>query len=488
VPDWIRPPTGVEGGTSGSLRPSRVFVPDWIRGPAPRERRPILIRGANCVIPGKGIFPLDVRTEGTIIQSIGVGLSGDGCDVVGAQGKYLIPGVVDPHTHIGLFAPFEVEAFTESRSAVTNGVTTMGVYLGGQESYLPILENVVCKIRDRSLADMFIHLPIFTKQQLEEIPLYASRYGVKSFKAYMCGIPGLIPSLDEGFLLDLMYAVVAVGPDAVLNVHAENYHIVDWATERAKTARPEEISLKEWSDTHPSFSEAEAIQRAMLLAEQTGARLYFVHVSSAEGLDTIRRLKREGKQFFAETTSPYLTISDETASGVLAKMVPPVRSEQDRDALWEGLRTDLLDTIGTDHTPLTMEQKQAGQGIWEAIPGYPAVGTHLPSLLDGARRKDFPFVKLVEKMTAAPARIFGLYPKKGTIFPGSDADLVILDLVRERTVSPGTAASRADYALHEGDELIGWPVAVFKSGYPVIAREIAHGTTPVKGAYLRRGR
>ena len=485
VPDWIRPPTP----SAAAARSAPVFVPEWAGGPGAQarpDRRPILIRGANCVIPGDGIFPLDVRLAGGTIQSIGVGLSGDGCDVVDAHGRYLIPGVVDPHTHVGLFAPFEEEAFTESRSAVTNGVTTMGVYVGAQESYLPILDNVISRIGDRSLADMFIHLPIFTRQQLSEVPLYASRFGVRSFKAYMCGIPGLIPSLDEGLLLDLMDAVAAIGPGAVLNIHAENYHIVDWATERARQRHPDGASLGHWTEAHPAFAEAEAIQRAVLLAEQTGVTIYFVHVSSAQGVDTIRRLKRDGKRFLAETTSPYLTMSDETSSGALAKMVPPLRSEQDRDALWDGLRDDLLDTIGTDHTPITTEQKHAAQGIWEAVPGYPAVGTHLASLLDGARRKDFPFVKLVEKITAAPARIFGLYPRKGTILPGSDADLVIVDPLREKTVSHHGAASRADFALREGEQLMGWPVGVFKSGVPVGPAQLEGGRLPVRGTYLRR--
>ena len=486
VPDWIKQSPGA---TAQSV--PRAFVPDWIGGgttqPSSTTRRPILIKGAHCVIPFSGVFPLDVRLEGGIIQAVGVALSADGCDVVGAEGKYVIPGIVDPHTHLGLFAPFDVEAFTETRSAVLNGVTTMGVYLGSQESYLPVLESAIGKTNDKAVADLFVHLPIFTRQQLDEIPLYASRYGVRSFKVYLTGIPGLIPSLDEGLVLDIMSAVAAIGPDAVLNIHAENHHIVEWATERMQAARPDAITLEEWAGTHPAFSEAEAIQRSVLLAEQTGARIYIVHLSSAEGLETVRRLKREGKSFHVETTSPYLTMSHDTPMGPLAKMTPPIRSEADRRALWEGLRTDLIETVGTDHTPMTIAQKQPDASLWKTMPGYPAVGTHLPALLDGARRNNCPLLKLVEKMTAAPARIFGLYPKKGTLLPGSDADVVILDPMREQTVSVEGAASRADWALHQGRSLVGWPVAVFKSGYPVIADEVQRRTTPIRGTYLRRG-
>jgi dihydropyrimidinase len=487
LPDWSRA-SGSRGASETVVGPSH-FLPDWIdapQAPQPDGRRPIVIRGGDCVLPGHGIVRTDVRLEGGLIAAIGPGLSDGGCETIAAEGKLVCPGVIDPHTHLGLFAPFEVEAFTETRSAVLNGVTTMGMFVGGQSSYLPILDAALPQIRDRAVTDLFVHLAIFTKEQLDEIPIYASKYGVRSFKGYMTGIPGLIPSLDEGFLLDLMAAVAAVGPDAVLCVHAENWRIVDWATARVQAERPEAISLKEWGDTHPGFSEAEAIQRAVLLAEQSGVSVYIVHLSSVEGLETVRRLRREGGRFYVETTSPYLTLSYETPMGALAKMVPPIRSRHDQEALWGGLSEDLIDTIGTDHTPMTRAQKQPDPGIWKTMPGYPAVGTHLPSLLDGARRRGYSVVDLVEKISANPARIFGLYPRKGAILPGSDADLLVLDLDREQTVSAERAFSRADFALHEGERLVGWPDVVIKSGRMISADEMSGGAGVALGRYLRR--
>jgi dihydropyrimidinase len=370
---------------------------------------------------------------------------------------------------------------------VLNGVTTMGAYVISEEPYGALLDGLIESLERHAVGDVFVHLPIFNERQLAEIPLYASRYGVKSFKAFMTGIPGIMPSLDEGFLLDLMSAVAEVGPDAVLNIHAENYHIVDWATARVKKAHPDGLSLAEWSETHPAFSEAEAIQRAVLLAEQTGAQVYFVHISSAEGVEMIRQFKKAGKRIWAETTSPYLTLSIDTELGALAKMVPPIRSEEDRAALWQGLKDDVLDTIGTDHTPMTVKEKRAdATSLWDTMPGYPAVGTHLPSLIDAARRHDYDLLRLVEKLTLNPARIFGLFPRKGTLMPGSDADLVIVDPMRERVVSPDAAGSRADFALHQERTMIGWPVAVFKAGRPVIPGELVEGRSSVRGTYLGR--
>ena len=520
IPEWV-------GGANLKDRPplekrAGIFFPGWLNGKAAPEETetliarktgpatvetgeaapfpdpatrvqlstepppPILLRGGRCIIPSVGIVPFDVLMANGKIQQIGKSLSAEGCDLINAEDKYVIPGVIDPHTHVGLFDSFQSEVTTESRSALLNGVTTMGAYVGSQESYLNILDSAIQDIAQRSMVDIFFHLPIFTREQLEEIPLYYARYGIKSFKAYMCGIPGLIPSLDEGFLLDLMETVAKLGKDAILNIHAENYHIVEWATAKLQKEIPNNLPLNKWTDTHPGFAEAEAVQRAVLLAKQKGTQVYFVHISAKETLAMIKSLQAQGNKFFVETTSPYLTLTDETALGPLAKMVPPIRTEEDRLSLWEGLAADVIDTIGSDHTPLTISEKQPDMHLWETMPGYPAVGTHMTSVIDAACKSNFPLLKLVEKMTLAPAKIFGLYPRKGTLLPGSDADLVVLDIARTKRVSPDTAASRSDFALHQGDTMVGWPEIIFKSGRPVYVEDRKGRQEYSAGKYLRR--
>ncbi|MCJ7593493.1 MAG: amidohydrolase family protein, partial [Desulfobacterales bacterium] len=334
--------------------------------------------------------------------------------------------------------------------------------------------------------DVFIHLVILNRRQLEEIPVYYSRYGIKSFKTYMCGIPGLIPEVEDDFLMDLMETVASLGPDAILNIHAENHRIVRRALERLKKAAPFADSLIEWERTHPGLAEAEAIQRAAFLSRGTGARIYFVHLSSKESVEVAREIRRKNRNIFFETTSSYLTLDLAHHLNLLYKMVPPIRGREDQKALWEGLAQDVLDTIGTDHTPMSSEEKKRGMNLWEIPPGYPAVGTHLPSLLDSARKYDFPLASLIEKMTASPAKVFGLYPRKGTILPGSDADLVIVDPTLEKEATPETAASRSDYCLHQGETLRGWPVAVMKSGKFVTAGTLEEAKAALKGRYLRR--
>ena len=164
----------------------------------------------------------------------------------------------------------------------------------------------------------------------------------------------------------------------------------------------------------------------------------------------------------------------------------PSIPKDDQNSLWSALTEDVLDTIGTDHTCMSLEEKKVDANLWDIPPGYPAVGTHLPSLLDAAKRSTFPLSTLIEKITASPAKIFGVYPKKGTILPGSDADFVIVDPILEKEVTPEMAASRSDYCLHEGKKLIGWPVAIVKSGKIITRDNFEQEKDSIRGRYLKR--
>lgn len=474
----------------------RTFVPGWIAQSSPGEKRdaynpiqdkPFILKGGQCIIPYKGIFQVDLKIQDGIILSTGHNLSDENATTIDLGGKYISPGIIDPHVHLGIFTPFDTEIVTETRSALLNGVTTIGLYLGGEESYLQKLDDIIRKIESSSLTDIFIHLVILTREQLEEIPSYYSKYGITSFKTYMCGIPGLIPSVEDDFLMDLMEKVASLGDNAILNIHAENHRIVNRATSRLRKAEPDPDSLKSWEKSHPGFAEAEAIQRAAYLSKESGAKIYFVHLSSKESIRIAADLKRQYRNICFETTSPYLTMNIEEDTSFLYKMTPPLRTTEDQKALWGGLAEDVVDTIGTDHTPMSMDEKKPSVNLWDIPPGYPAVGTHLVSLFNRAQTDHFSLLKLIEKMTAAPAKIFGIYPQKGTLLPGSDADLVIIDPMLEKVVTPEITASRADYCLHEGKRLKGWPVGIIKSGSLVTRDRFDQVKDAIKGRYLKRG-
>lgn len=484
LPEWA----GEESGN----RITR-FVPEWAQAasnkPKSKNRatKPLVIKGGHCVVPYSGIITQDILVEDGKIKALGADIPTEGRDILRADMKFILPGIVDPHVHLGIFAPFDEEIVSESVSALVNGVTTIGLYMGAHGSYLPLLNRVIAEIETSSSVDVFLHLVLFDEIQLREVPLYAAKYGIRSFKIYMAGIPGMIPSSDEGFILDAMEAVAGLGPGAVLNIHAENSRILEWAARRSRN-ETSEGDLRSWERSHPAFAEQEAMQRALVLARNSGVKVYFVHISSADSIAYARKAKVESPgTFWIETTSPYLSTNYDSSQRELVVMSPPIRSENDRVALWKGIADDTVDTIGTDHTPLTIEQKTKGKEFWDTVPGYPAVGTHLPLLLNGMRKSGVSLQKLAEKASANPAKIFGIYPQKGSILPGSDADLVIVDIERMKMISPSAARSRSDFALHQGERTIGWPLAVVKGGVVLYPDDPKIDLSPCIGSnYIRR--
>jgi dihydropyrimidinase len=472
---------------------NRPFVPEWSKalpadGPEriPVRKNPLLLKGGLCLVPGEGLLPMDIKVVGRRIAALARDITAENDEVVSVAGKYVLPGIIDPHVHLGIYGAFEEELASETRSALLNGVTTIGLYLMSPESYLAGLDKIIAQIEKLSWCDLFLHLGIFNQTHLKEIPLYYSRYGITSFKIWQSGIPGLIPDTEDDFLMDVMEKVAALGPNALLNVHAENVRVLNRAFQKDRRAKPMSMSLEDFEKSRPGFAEAEAVQRVAWLAAQTNTPVYFVHLSAKESVQVAAELKKARPNLYFETTSPYLTLCLEQGLSPLNKMTPPIRKKQDQDALWQGLAENVLDTIGTDHSPLTKAEKLKANNIWDIPAGYPVLGTHLPSLLHAARQRDFPLPRLLEAMTLNPARIFGLAPAKGSRAPGSDADLVIVDPEMQKKVSVETAASRSDYALQEDETLTGWPVAVIKAGTYLTTEQLQNSHAPIKSAYLRR--
>ena len=380
--------------------------------------------------------------------------------VIDARGKYVFPGIIDPHTHLGLYAPLETELETETRSALLGGVTTIGTFLNHTGSYLPTIAKLSREIPQYSRINIIPHFTLRDDEQLRELPLYSAR-GMNSFKVYMCGVKGIYPHQDDGFILDAMQRLKALPADPVLCIHAENTYIVDRA-EQLLADQPMN-DLEQWRKTHPNIAEGEAVLRCAYLGGKTGVRTYVVHQSSKESMEVLSKAKHE--RFYVETTSPYLTRDTSSKVGAYGKMLPPFREPESRLALWDGIRKGLIDTIGTDNVTMTSAEKKMPQGMAGADAGYPALGTHLVSVLnEGFFRQEIPLEKLVPLITMNPAKIFGVYPKKGTLLPGADADIVIVDMETVRRADPKTLQSRSDFSLFQGEELRGWPVCTIQGG------------------------
>lgn len=444
----------------------------------------LVVQGGTVVIPGVGPLRADVAIADGRIVALGEDLDGAAA-TLDARGKAVLPGVVDPHIHLGNTLPFEEEAHTESRAAIIGGVTTVCVFLRRTDPYLKHLPAFRRAIDEGSYVDAAFHLQIFTQEQLRELPACADEHGVRSFKFYMSGIPGIVQSVSDAFLLDGFRQVTALGPDAVACVHAENASLVERGRAELSRTKPQG-TLADWEHAHPAEAEALAIQTAAYLAGQADANLYIVHLSSREGLDVVRRLKRDGVRMTVETTSPYLGLSSDDPNGFLLKMVPPIRTASNTQALWAGILDGSIDLVGTDNTSRTRATKQPEAGLHGARPGYAGLGTHLPALLHfGHHVRGVPLELLAEHMCRRPARVFGLYPKKGTIAVGSDADLVVVDLALEREVQPQALGGMSDFSPFERKRLRGWPVATIKAGR-IVARDGTLVEPRPTGRYLPR--
>lgn len=429
----------------------------------------LVVKGGTLVIPGVGCIAADVGISHGKVAALGDDLAGQGEDVYAAGGKMVLPGIFDPHAHIGNERSFDEEAETETRAAVLGGVTTIGIFLRSlEESYSLHLPGFRRAMDELSYVDSVFHPQIFTEEQISEIPLYAKEFGIRSFKFYMSGMPGIVKSITDDVLLHGFRTVAALGPDAIACVHCETGALIDQA--RRELQKKKEGTLADWEHAHPADAEALAIQTALYLAKVAGAHLYVVHLSSRQGLEVVRNARRQGLRFTVETTTPYLGIASDDPNGFLVKMVPPVRTKDHHDALWQGFREGSINTVGTDNTSRMRASKKPEAGLHGARPGLPVLGTHLPALLHYGRLRGVPLELLVDRATRSPAKVYGIYPQKGTIAVGSDADLTIVDLDLERTVRAEELNGMSDFSPFEGKELRGWPVATIKGG-EIIAQD-----------------
>lgn len=445
-----------------------------------------LVNG-RVFIPDSGMFDLEIGVNAGKIVLLGSPGQIPGAEkTIDAKGKLITPGVIDPHIHLGIFNDFEKECETETRAALAGGVTTVGVFMGGGESYLPLLGKLIDTVKKRSSIDLFFHLSIFTPQQMAEMDKYYQEFGVTSFKFYMAGVRGVFPGVTDGFIHEGFKKIAAMGDRATACIHCEDQSMLDVAFDKVSKEKPNG-TLADWADTAPNIAEEEAIMRAYYLAEKAKNRLYLVHISTKEGADRFAGLSKQGTaRVFGETTSAYLSVSKNDPCGFLGKMVPPLRDQKDIEGLWDRVRDGTISSFGTDNVSMNLAVKQPEKGMLGAMPGYPILQTHLAALLtEGYHKRKVPLETILTRATANPAKIYGLYPQKGTISVGSDADLVVLDLEKEWTVKSKDLFTYGDFSLFEGKTLKGWPSAVVKSG-KVAYQDGKILAQPGSGVYLRR--
>jgi dihydropyrimidinase len=455
----------------------------------------ILIRGGRIVTAADD-YVADVLVEGERVALIGADLDVAAERVLDASGKYVLPGCIDPHTHLDM--PFggtvTIDDFESGQGSAACGGTTCHVDFciqGKGQTFAQALETWHAKANGKSLIDYSFHIAITDladAERLEELAALPEQ-GITSYKLFMAYKNVL--QVDDETLFRAMEVAAASG--ALVMVHAENGDAIDVlvreALVRGDTA-PIHHAL-----TRPPELEGEATNRAIQLARIAGSPLYVVHVTCREAVEPIRRAREQGWNVWGETCTQYLFRSmDDLAlpDFVGAKYVysPPARDPSNHDVLWDAVRTDALSAISTDHCAFLWDgQKTLGKDDFTRIPnGGPGLEDRLKMIHHfGVGAGRISLNRMVDLLATQPAKLFGLYPRKGTVAVGADADLVVFDPERRETISASTHHSRCDYSLYEGTEVVGAPELVLLRGSVLVEDGELLGT-PGSGRFIARAR
>ena len=435
------------------------------RGTAPTlvQDSQILIQGGR-VINADGARDADVRIRGETIVEIGPRLqTAPGDRVIDATGMLVMPGGIDPHTH--LTGGFIDDLTTGTSAAVAGGITTVGTFAfpGRGETALEAVDRMAGEVADQAIGDVMLHGYTWppTPEYAAMMAGLAER-GQPSIKIFM-------PSRDFGAHTE---AVIALLEEArthgiVTMIHCEDQAMLNAAVRRMEAEG--RTSLRYYAESRPDVAEVVATAQAVGLCELTGAPMHIVHLSSARALDAARNAHTADLPLTIETRPLYLNFTAERfaeSDGPLYVGQPPLRTDSDVAALWQGLADGRIDMLATDHAPWTREQKlDPNLSISRLRPGVSALRFMLPIYFsEGVGKGRISVERFVETTSTTPAKTFGLYPRKGVIQEGADADIIVFDPNRTKAVRAEDDPSNADYSLYEGWEVTGWPHVVLRRG------------------------
>ena len=450
-----------------------------------------VITDSHIILPQGMIDKNILIDEGKI-----VGFTNDtpACDnKINGNGLISVPGPIDTHVHYGVYSPINEAAKTESHAAAIGGITTMMRMLRLEDPFSNSLQAQLDASSYSHYIDYAIHASIFTPQQINEMNICVEK-GITSFKIYMnlggevgnvyMDIPPNSSKLVES-QVNVTNEIVeqtvktAASLGCPILVHAEDYESCGCGIKTAKEKNQDGLSA--WSNSRSPEFEAKAIKTVSKYGRDYDCVIYFAHIGSERALAQIEEEKKLGTKIFVETCPHYLSLSYDKQEGYLAKVMPPIRTENDNKAVWNALSKNQIDTIGTDHVANQLKLKLAGDDVWGALAGFPGIGTVIPILLnDGVNQNRITLEQFVQFTSQNAAKIFGMYPQKGTLEKNSDADITMIDLKREKKVTSDLFGGFSDYIVYEGRNLKGWPVKTIVRGEIVaddfeIIGKLGHG-------------
>jgi dihydropyrimidinase len=466
-----------------------------------------LIKGGKAVIPKVGIHDVDICIDnGKIAALVSRDSQIESKNVIDAAGKYIFPGVVDPHVHWGYSGTVLEEVPGESRAAAIGGCTTVINYPVGydfHDRFVPIPNPDDPPSLDDDLGfaaykgdhektsyiDFAFHFKLADEARMRRISNFAQEMGITSFKFYMAYTEKEFRRSDiynkytDTLLYDSMRAIGKT-EKGICCVHCENSQMLNYFIPKIQSSG--EQGLSAWNKARPDIAEAEATNRALFFSEMTGCPTYIVHLTCRRSLDVFSRYRLRSNRIYGEAMTHHLLVSIDSPIGILAKNNPPIRTQADCEALWEAVIDGQIDTIASDCCAARLAHKQGNGDIWTASAAYPGPATNLPLMIsEGYHKRGIDLVRIAELTSYNAGVIFHLYPRKGTIMVGSDADLAIVDLNLEQTVTPELLQGYCDYSIWTGWKVKGWPVMTLLRGETLVqnGRLIAKQS---RGKYLRR--
>lgn len=417
-----------------------------------------------------GVYPATVTISGGRVAALlDAQERPDAVEVIEAADRLILPGCIDPHVHFNEPGRTHWEGFeTGTKSAAAGGITT--VVEMPLNAIPPTIDARAFQtkydaVSGKATVDYALWGGLVTDnvEALEGL----HRAGAAAFKAFMTDTGTEFARADDGVLWEGMRRIAAW--DGVVGVHAENHDLTTRL--RAQLERAGRREMRDWAASRPPEAELEAVQRALLLARAAGCRLHIVHLSIPEGAGRVAAARRAGQRVTVETCPHYLLLDADAASrlGPVAKCAPPLRARGVVEDLWHRVLDGTIDCIASDHSPCPPEEKAPGSGdVWAAWGGITGVQTLLPLIFcEGVRRRGLALERLVALVSTNAARIFGLFPRKGTILPGADADLVLFDPNREWTVTADRLHYRHPQTPFLGWRLTGWVERVLVRGRTV---------------------
>jgi dihydropyrimidinase len=427
---------------------------------------------------------------GKIIQ---LGGSPRGRREVDASGALVLPGGVDMHVHLSLPSPPEpatpawIDDFASgTRAAIAGGVTTVGnmTFPWEGQSLSDAIERDLAAAAGHAAVDFVLHPVLLspTAASLAELPGLAAE-GHTSLKLFM-----MMPEF-EAHIDDVISAIRLAGQSGMLTLlHCEDGALVRFAG--SELLAQDRGGVSNWALSRPESAERAAVERALAICEATGSPIYIVHLSSAAALDSARRGQRRGLPVFVESRPLYLYLTSAAlAEPDAGKYIgsPPLREPADLEAIWSALADGSVHTLGSDHAPWSLEAKtDPSLTVITARQGVADLETMLPMLFsEGVRQGRISLSRFVSLISTTPARLFGLYPRKGTIAVGSDADLIVLDPQRHRVIDGAAMESRAGYSAYDGWDVYGWPRFTISRG-DVVLDDGEVVASPGRGQWLRR--